>query len=179
MLVVPDISEPMSRLKYLRRLTDSTGCYAAGSRNKNLVPLYEAVSEEAINIAATKEGKEAAAEICRKLGSAATVTNDGTSSDEDEKQSLAYLRGHYPRCWDTVVEASSTSTRIVSKSCDAMRRCTTRVFIKSCNLRDGCSEVEVESIAQPLPQKAPTVQMIGPPPGFVMPDSRNNQRNGQ
>lgn len=176
-MFVPDTSDPISRLKYLLKLANSTDCYSAGSRNKNLLPLYEAMSDEAINIAATKEGKKVAAEICLKLGSAATFTDGGTSSEEDEKQSLAYLRGHYPRCWDTVVEASSTSTRIVSKSCDAMRRCTTRAFIKSCNLRDGCSEVEVESIAEP--QIAPTEQMIGPPPGFVMSDSRNNQRNGR
>lgn len=148
MLVVPDISEPISRLKYLRGLTDSTGCYAAGSRNKNLVPLYEAVSEEAINIAVTKEDKKTADEICRKLGSAATAIDGGASADDDERRSLAYLRNHYPRCWGTVVEASSTSTRIVFTSCDAMRRCTARTFIKTCNLRDGCSEVEVEPTAQ-------------------------------
>lgn len=137
LLLVPDTSAPAARLEYLSKLTGWTSCYGAGSRNRNLVPFYKQMAEEAIEIAVTESDKKKAASICRDVGAAATATDK--DSGDYEKRSLDYLRERYPKCWGMVLEASRESQRIVLRGCRHDGRCSVSVKIRTCDL-EGCEE---------------------------------------
>lgn len=138
LLLVPDTSAPAARLEYLSKLVWGTKCYGAGERN--LVPFYERMAEEAMEIAVTESDKKIAASICQAVGNAATAADRNSGSADYEKRSIQYLRERYPTCWKTVLDASRKTQRMVYGGCDHDRRnCSGGVIIKTCDL-EGCVE---------------------------------------